>query len=164
MRTSPRRWMPRWLARAPLRLYDVGLGRLLGGRFLMLEHRGRRSGQVRRTVLEVVGRERGDPIVVSGLGRRSQWFQNVVADPRVHVTIGRMRWPAEARVLSPAEARAQLQRYTDQHPRAARRLAQLYADPGTPAPHLHDLAEVLPVLRFVASPPGNRRGDSSRTP
>jgi hypothetical protein len=42
------------LARLPLRLYDLRLGCLLGHRFLVLTHRGRRSGRTYRTTLEVV--------------------------------------------------------------------------------------------------------------
>ena len=38
---------------APARLYDAGLGWLLGERFLCLTHVGRRSGHRYRTVLEV---------------------------------------------------------------------------------------------------------------
>jgi hypothetical protein len=45
------------LMRAPLLLYSMGLGWVLGGRFLKLRHRGRKSARVRETVLEVVGRD-----------------------------------------------------------------------------------------------------------
>ncbi|WP_190820398.1 PNPOx family protein [Saccharopolyspora pogona] len=55
---------PRWLARAPIPLYRRGLGWLLGIRIMMLEHRGRRSGQLRYAVLEVLGREPGALVLV----------------------------------------------------------------------------------------------------
>src|ERR1051326_6299178 len=60
---------------APGWLFRLGLGRLLGHRFLELTHRGRRSGRRYRTVLEVV---RYDPrtqesIVCSGWGTRADW-------------------------------------------------------------------------------------------
>ena len=40
--------------RLPIYLYRLGLGRLLGHRFMLLTHRGRRSGRVYQTALEVV--------------------------------------------------------------------------------------------------------------
>ena len=54
--------------RLPIYLYRLGLGQLLGHRFMLLTHRGRRSGRVYQTALEVV---RYDPslretVVASG--------------------------------------------------------------------------------------------------
>jgi hypothetical protein len=43
------------LVRAPIWLYRHGLGWLFGSRLLMLEHVGRKSGQPRYVVLEVIG-------------------------------------------------------------------------------------------------------------
>lgn len=111
--------MRRWMMRAPLGLYRVGLGRVLGRRFLRLEHRGRRSGSLREAVLEVAGEIDGAPVVVSGYGTSSDWYQNVVADPRVGVTWGTRSFPAEARRLEPSETADLLRRYRDDHPRAA---------------------------------------------
>ena len=56
--------------RLPIYLYRLGLGQLLGHRFMLLTHRGRRSGRVYQTALEVV---RYDPslretVVASGWG------------------------------------------------------------------------------------------------
>jgi deazaflavin-dependent oxidoreductase (nitroreductase family) len=73
-------------------------------------------------VLEVVDRRPpGALFVVSGLGRRSAWFRNIVADPRVRVQtgIGPPR-PAEAHELDPAAARLTLARYAADHPSAWR--------------------------------------------
>ena len=49
--TSPPAWL-RWVFRVPLRLYDIGWGGLLGHRFLLLRHTGRRSGRTHAVVLE----------------------------------------------------------------------------------------------------------------
>ena len=58
----------RWLLRAPIALYRLGLGGLLGQRFLCLTHAGRVSGRLRTTVIEVLSRdkEQGVYYVVSG--------------------------------------------------------------------------------------------------
>jgi hypothetical protein len=45
----------RAIFRAPVRLYDHGLGRLLGRRFLCLTNVGRTFGRHYRTVLELIG-------------------------------------------------------------------------------------------------------------
>ena len=60
----------RWFVRAPIRLYRLGLGPLLGTRLVQLEHRGRTTGLPRLVVLEVVAIEAGAPVVVSGFGER----------------------------------------------------------------------------------------------
>lgn len=76
--------------RAPIWLFRARLGFLMGSRLLMLEHIGRRSGQRRYVVLEVVDRPGpGRYVVASGFGERSQWFRNIQAKPSVRVFIGR---------------------------------------------------------------------------
>jgi deazaflavin-dependent oxidoreductase (nitroreductase family) len=110
----------RWFVRAPIWIYRARLGAIFGGRLLMLEHRGRRSGKPRYVVLEVVDRPRpGAFVIVSGFGRRSQWYRNIEADPHVRVFI-RSRRPtaATAHPLSPEDAAASLHRYELAHPSA----------------------------------------------
>jgi deazaflavin-dependent oxidoreductase (nitroreductase family) len=116
----------RAFVRAPITLYRHGLGQVFGGRVLMLEHRGRRSGQARYVCLEVVDRPRPDRIViVSGFGERAEWYRNLRADPACFVSVGRLRRvPARARFMTPAEAAAALDRYQRAHPQAWERLRQ----------------------------------------
>lgn len=110
----------RWFVRAPIGLFRRGLGWLLGRRILMLEHRGRSSGLVRRVVLEVVGHPRpGRYLVVAGFGERADWLRNVRAEPRVRVSVGRRRSaPARATEQPPATADAALADYRREHPLA----------------------------------------------
>ncbi len=112
----------RLLMRAPIWIYRMRLGFLLGSRMLMLEHVGRRSGLTRRVVLEVIGHPAPDTYVVaSGFGGRAQWFRNVRAQPQVRVSVaGCADAPATARVLGVAEADAALADYVARHPRAWR--------------------------------------------
>lgn len=74
----------------------------------------------RDVVLEVVARPAADRyVVVSGFGDRAQWYRNVLADPRVRVSVGRRsRAPATARVLPVGEAGAVIAGYVEQRPRA----------------------------------------------
>lgn len=114
----------RWLVRAPVYLYRFGFGFVFGHRMLLLQHRGRRSGLPRHTVLEVVDHPRPDTyVIVSGFGEASQWYRNLIADPHVRISIGRCRHaPAVATLLAPNTAEATLARYAAQHPRTWDRL------------------------------------------
>lgn len=87
---------------------------------LMLEHVGRISGLRRYVVLEIVDHPApGSYDVVSGFGRRAQWFRTVEANPRVRVYRG-SRAPAAAlaRRLDPDACAASLSRYAAAHPRS----------------------------------------------
>ncbi|GEK79737.1 nitroreductase family deazaflavin-dependent oxidoreductase [Agrococcus baldri] len=109
----------RSLVRAPIALYRAGLGWLLGGRIMMLEHRGRSSGLRRYVCLEVVERPGpGRIVIVSGFGERAQWYRNLRAHPRCFVSTGRVRRaPARARLLGEEESAAALDRYRRARPR-----------------------------------------------
>ncbi len=90
----------------PVHLYHAHLGVLLGHRFLLLAHTGRKTGLHRETVLEVV---RYDPatresVVAAGWGRKTGWLHNVEAGLAHEVWTGRQRFAPAWRILSPDEA------------------------------------------------------------
>ncbi|MGC4961107.1 nitroreductase family deazaflavin-dependent oxidoreductase [Gordonia sp. DT218] len=120
MSIAARMLQTRWLVRAPIILFRARLGFLFGGRLLLLEHTGRRTGEARYVVLETV--ERSTPaqvVIASGFGPRAQWFKNLQADPRCRVSIGwSSRRPALAEVLGTDDATAVMDRYRDAHARA----------------------------------------------
>ncbi|GAA1783962.1 MULTISPECIES: nitroreductase family deazaflavin-dependent oxidoreductase [Streptomonospora] len=125
-RPQPPTGAARLLFRAPVHLYRWGLGPLLGGRFLLLNHVGRTSGRRRRTVLEVVDRTPGGAYVVcSGFGPRADWYRNVLAHPRVLVQVGARRFAAEAEPPAADEGAGFFVGYARRHPRAAVRLARM---------------------------------------
>ncbi len=103
----------RRLFRAPVALYRWHLGWMLGHRFLLLQHVGRRTGQPRRTVLEVVAWHKHiqEAVVVSGFGPGSNWLRNIQANPQVQVRIGTSSFAARARVLDADEAVAVIAAY-----------------------------------------------------
>ncbi|MHC0432579.1 nitroreductase family deazaflavin-dependent oxidoreductase [Streptomyces sp. O3] len=120
----PKGWR-RLLFRLPIRLYRARLGWLLGQRFLLLEHVGRKSGLPRRVVVEVVARD--DPsgpswTVASGFGPKAAWYRNLRATPRVTIQVGPRRHEVVARFLSPEEGGELMARYAVRHPKVARRL------------------------------------------
>jgi deazaflavin-dependent oxidoreductase (nitroreductase family) len=106
----------------PVYLYRLGLGRLLGHRFLPLTHRGRKSGRAYETVLEVVHYEPStrETIAVSGRGEKSDWFRNITAHPAPEVRTGSERYAPEQRFLTPEEVYAEIADYERRHPWAVR--------------------------------------------
>jgi len=123
---KPPQGFGRALARFPLWFYRFRLGFLLGERFLMLTHTGRKSSLARETVLEVVRHDSltDSYVVASGWGENSNWFQNIVKNPRVSISVGfRRSLPAQAVRLSEQGALAEFQDYARRHPRAFRVIA-----------------------------------------
>jgi deazaflavin-dependent oxidoreductase (nitroreductase family) len=118
----------RLLFRLPIFLFRLHLGGLLGGRFLMIEHHGRKTGRIRSVIVEVVDHDPADGsyVVNAGWGKRSDWYRNILADPHVHVTVGARRFAAVAVTLSPAEAERRLRAYAEKHPLAFRELSGLF--------------------------------------
>lgn len=117
----------RWFVRSPIWLFRARLGFLFGGRLLLVEHIGRKSGATRYVALETVDRpDPGTVIIASGFGETAQWYRNLLAQPRCRVSIGtHYRVPAAARVLDRARAAEVLAEYRVRHPRAYRELSGL---------------------------------------
>lgn len=134
---SPSRkgWLPegghQGAVRAPIALYRARLGFFLGKRFVMLEHTGRKSGLIRRTVLEVVARHSDAVYVAAGWGNKSHWLKNVRADPDAAFYMGSKRFETTAEEISADEALAVVGEYAGAHPRLVERLAPfMLDDPG----------------------------------
>jgi len=107
MSTLENRRILRHLLRAPVYLYRWHLGRLLGHRFLLLTHIGRRTGIKRQTVLEVMEyrKETLEAIVMSGFGHNSDWLRNIETNGSVELDIASEHFAATFRLLSEEEAR-----------------------------------------------------------
>lgn len=89
----------RWLVRAPVWLYRLGLGALLEGAHIMvLTTVGRTSGLPRHTAIEY--RVHGSKTyLLSAWGERPHWYKNLLANPVVGVAQGDRRFPAHATVV-----------------------------------------------------------------
>ena len=113
--------------RMPICFYKLGLGWILGSRFLLLTHTGLKSGEFRQTVLEIIhySPEYHSYYVVSGFGTRSHWYQNIKHDPRVTIQVGSNRMAADAQRLEPDEAENIFLDYTQNNPRSIRLLAKM---------------------------------------
>jgi len=100
------------LFRTPAHLYRWKMGWILGNRFLLLTHIGRRTSRTHQTVLEVVeyrpeGREF---VVISGFGPTAQWLRNIEIGP-ASVEVGTRRFVAVHRFLPENEAVEVVQGY-----------------------------------------------------
>jgi len=135
--------------RFPIWLYRLKLGGLLGGRFLCLHHIGRVSGQVRKAVVEVMRYDQVSDayMIVSGYGRRSQWYQNLKKSPAVDIEVGRKKLRVMADFLSVQQGEAELRGYAERYPKAWAALAKSmgYMNGGKLA-DFSEISEYLPVI------------------
>lgn len=89
----------RWIFRAPVLMYRLGLGWLAGvAPFLILTTIGRKTHRIRYTALEY--RRHGSKFyVVSGWGQKADWFRNLMAHPCATVKIGRQSYSVRASLV-----------------------------------------------------------------
>ncbi len=112
---------------SPTWLYRWHLGFLFGKRFVMIEHRGRKSQKLYRTVVEVAGRnpDKGEWIVTSGTGPKADWYRNIQAGGVDAVWIGSSRNTADVRFLEVEEAGSVFAKYEQNHEKAAAKLMDM---------------------------------------
>lgn len=143
----------RWLLRMPILLYRLRLGWLLGSRFLLLHHIGRKSGLPRRTVVEVVDHDKARDVyvVASGWGTKADWYRNALANPDVTIQVGRRTLAVRAETLPPDVAAQALAQYRERYPRAARELSRVIGVnlAGASRDELEQIvSESLPLVAF----------------
>jgi deazaflavin-dependent oxidoreductase (nitroreductase family) len=94
-------------------LYRHGWGWVLGHRVLQLTHRGRQSGRLRWTVLQVLHYDpkTAEAVVMSGSGPTAHWLRNIQANDQVEVSIGHAFFAGSYRLLGPDEAIEVLAKY-----------------------------------------------------
>ena len=150
----------RALLAAPRLLYAWHLAWLLGHRFLALTYRGRKTGRVHETVLEVLRYDpsTGESIVVSAYGPAAGWYRSLRAEPAVRVRTGRLTYgPVQQRFLQPVEAREIAEEFSRRHPLEARLIPTVLGLIGASgAREAPDGRELLASLPMVALRPGSR--------
>ncbi|MFF7980157.1 nitroreductase family deazaflavin-dependent oxidoreductase [Streptomyces sp. NPDC007901] len=145
----------RQAARLPIALFRCGLGRLFGGRLLLLHHTGRVTGLQRRVVLEVVEYDpvAGSWTVASGFGPQAAWYRNLRADPKTLVNVGNRGYAVTARFLTPGEGAEIMARYAHRRPRTAHRLCAFmgFTPDGTDTGY-REIGRATPFVRLEAAP------------
>lgn len=117
-RGDPPRGLLRWLFEIPAVIYRSRMGWIFGRRFLLLTHRGRRSGTIRKTVVEAAlfDPETFESLVIAGWGDRTNWYRNIVAGPALEVETGGRRYRPTQRILAPTEVRDAVEEYVERNP------------------------------------------------
>jgi deazaflavin-dependent oxidoreductase (nitroreductase family) len=70
--------------KAPLVLWRMGLGSIIGRVMLVISHTGRKSGLPRHTMVEYHTLD-GIKYVPCAFGPRSDWYKNITTNPRVTI-------------------------------------------------------------------------------
>ncbi|MHB8133510.1 MAG: nitroreductase family deazaflavin-dependent oxidoreductase [Anaerolineaceae bacterium] len=143
--------LSRFAFRFPIWLYHAHLGWILGTRFVLLTHTGRKSGLPRQTVLEVVRYDQttGACIVASGWNTKSDWFKNVVANPKIIFQVKNKRLSGIAERLAPEKGSQELFEYARHYPLAFRELARFmgYRVDGSEE-DIREVGRMIPMFLF----------------
>lgn len=98
-----------------LGMWRMGLGGwvnawpAVGGRIMIIEHIGRRTGLPRQTPVNYAEVD-GEIYCTAGFGGDSDWYRNCLAHPQVNLQLPNGRWAAEAEDASDCEQRTALLR------------------------------------------------------
>jgi deazaflavin-dependent oxidoreductase (nitroreductase family) len=126
----------------------------------MLVHRGRRTGHLHRTVLEVVRFDpgTGESIVAVAYGLSADWYRNILAGPALAIYTGRDSYTPAQRFLTVDQVEAELADYERRYPRLLRVLLRMIGIEydGT-ARGRRALAAHLPMVAFRPPEPGQAR-------
>lgn len=151
---DPRSPVMRAFLRTPVLLYRTPLRAMLGFFYVQIEHRGRKSGRVYRTVVDRLhtDRETGEVFVTSAWGEKSDWYRNIKAGPSPGVWIGRQRFEPVQRFVVLDEAYEIHRKAKEERPFAIRfGLALMnYPFPKTEE-DLRELSRFMPVVGFRRS-------------
>jgi len=154
---TPPKGLARLFFRMPIWLYRVGLGWILGDRFLLLNHTGRKSGLVRQAVLEVV---RHDPhtdiyVVAVGFGEKSQWYRNILAQPDVRIQVGRRELPVTSVRLDSKTAGDVMVEFARKYPMEARMAGLLGFEVDGSDEDYRAMGEMMILIAFHPRAAGN---------
>lgn len=143
--------------RLPIWLYRLNLGWILGERFLLLTHTGRKSGLAHQTVIETVRHDKVTDtyFVASGFGHKSDWFLNIKQNPNVTITVKKRSLSVRARLLSESDSAKELLDYAKRHPIAFRELSTLLTGKPLEATeeNCRQFAESAPIIAFEPNNP-----------
>ncbi len=114
--------------KAPGVIYSLNLGWIFGHRFLLLTHRGRKSGLIHRTPLEVIHYDRSTrtSTVISAWGEKSDWYRNIQTTPALQIQTGRDRYVPVQRILTEPERDRELELYAKSHGPSAKVLSRMF--------------------------------------
>lgn len=121
---KPAGWL-KWTLKVPTYLFRARLGLVFGNRLVMIEHRGRKSGDRHFTVVEVAGRPSQQWVCASGTGPTADWYRNLQAGGLEALWVRSRRHRAVVRFLEAAEAAEVMAAYERDHPKTAAKLCSM---------------------------------------
>src|SRR5688500_5802015 len=94
---------------------------------IVLVHRGRKSGKLYKTPVEVLrdDRERGEFVLAPMWGTESDWYRNVIAGGLIEVHVRGEKRHVEWRELDEPERRAAINAYREAHPLYSRMILRM---------------------------------------
>ena len=133
--------------RMPRPLYHRGWGWMLDHIFLLIVHRGRKTGKRRETVAMPLtyDPDTREAVVFSAWGPNTEWIRNLRAHPALQIQIGREAYVPEQRFLSEDESVAVVREFQRRHPWRTRLFAAIL--------RWGDLTSETAVREFVRSRP-----------
>ena len=113
--------------KAPRIMFHFNLGWIFGHRILVITHKGRKSGLIHQTPLEVVryDAKTRTSIVISAWGETSDWYRNIRETPALQIQVGRDRYVPEQRFLTTDETEHELDLYVEHHGLSAKMLSRV---------------------------------------
>lgn len=142
--------------RTPAVIYRTPLRAMLGSFYVLIEHRGRKSGRAYRTVVDRLHTdpESGEVFVTSAWGTTSDWYRNIQASPSPGVWVGRRRFEPAQRFVGPEEAYEIQRKAQEQRPIAMRFGLALVRYPFPKNEEdLRELCRFMPVVGFRPEKP-----------
>jgi deazaflavin-dependent oxidoreductase (nitroreductase family) len=115
------------LMRMPLRAYAHGQGHLLGHTFLEFTHIGRKTGMLRKSVAMVLDYDAvtGDAVIAAAWGPDTDWYRNLKVHPATEVTLGRLSFAPQQRILAEDEAFQVALKFRRAHPHRLRLISRI---------------------------------------
>jgi len=147
--TQSPQFLARFIFRLPLYIYRLGWGPIMNWiPLLILTTKGRQSGQARHVVIEY--RQHGSKYyVISGWGKNTDWFQNMMQHPHVTIQHGSHIYAATAQpVNNPAEALGALYMFSRNSWIYERLFARMSSVESADLNTLADVVEEFTVVRL----------------
>ena len=142
--------------RIPVYFYRLRLGWLLGKRFVLINHLGRKTSMPHQAVVEVLERdeETNSITVVAGYGQRTQWYQNLQEHPDTIIQVGSHKFHVTAEFITPVDGEEIMVRYLDLYGELTGRLFSMlgYSWDGTEQGVRQIARDSLRFVRFLPQP------------
>ncbi len=119
----------RWVFKFPVLFYRLGIWHLAGP-FILMVHKGRKTGKTRYTPLEYTYEPETDSyLLMAGWRGHTDWYRNLRAHPEVSAQAGRRAFDAIAELLTDEESARLLAQILSTSPASAKMLARWTDEP-----------------------------------